>query len=174
MCGVHESILDIITSRRSIRKYTNEPVEDRLIEQLLLAGMYAPSSGNKQPWHFIVIDDKELMNNITKVHPHAQMLEQAQCCIVVCADTGIQPIEGLFAQDCAAAIQNMLLTAHSLNLGAVWLGMYPRAERMTGIKELIGLPDNIIPVGGVAIGWPDEHHHVQSRYNPERVHRNSW
>lgn len=174
MCGVQQNIDDIIISRRSIRLYTQEPVDNSLIERLLGAAMYAPSANNRQPWHFIVIDDKEIMESITQLHPNATMLKQAQRCIIVCADTQLQPAEGYYSQDCAAAIQNILLSAHGAGLGAVWLGIYPRKERMEGIKTLLSLPDNIVPIGGISIGWPHEHRHVADRFDAARIHNNKW
>ena len=105
-----------IFNRRSIRKYTNEVVPEDLIEQILRAGMSAPSAGNEQPWHFIVISDRNVMGEIQKVHPYSHMLKEASHAIVVCGDMSLQKYDGYWVQDCSAAMQNMLLMSQELGL----------------------------------------------------------
>ena len=97
--------------------------------------MAAPSAGNQQPWHFIVIDDREILSEIPKFHPYSKMLNEASCAIVVCGDVTLQRFEGYWVQDCSAATQNMLLMATELGLGSVWLGAYPREERVEALKK---------------------------------------
>ena len=112
-----------IFNRRSIRKYTGEAVPEEMIEQILRAGMAAPSAHNKQPWHFIVIDNKDTLLEIPKFHPYSNMLKEASHAIVVCGDSTIEESEGYWVQDCSAATENMLLMAQELGLGACWLGV---------------------------------------------------
>jgi len=117
--------LETIFSRRSIRQFTNEPISDELIELLLRAGMNAPSAANRQPWRFVIINDRETLNQITTFHHYSLMLHQAPIAILVCGDSERAYERGYLALDCSAATQNILLAAHSLGLGAVWLGIYP-------------------------------------------------
>jgi len=121
--------MDEIFERRSIRKYKKKKVEEEKIEKLLKAATAAPSAGNEQPWHFIVIRDRDKLNHLAEVHPYAKMLKEASLAIAVCADLDKQRHEGFWVQDCAAATQNILLEAVSLDLGAVLIGAYPNQER---------------------------------------------
>jgi len=166
--------MNSIFHRRSIRKYTGEVVSEELIEEILKAGMAAPSAGNEQPWHFIVIRDKSIMEDITKFHPYSQMLKEASHAIVVCGDLSLQKYEGYWIQDCSAAMQNMLLMADSLGLGAVWLGVYPMEERVDKLKELLNIPQNVIPLGIMSLGYPAETKEPSDRFNPQRIHRDRW
>lgn len=165
---------EAIMSRRSIRKYTSQPVTEQDTKELLTAAMNAPSARNDQPWHFIVINDREVLDEITKFHPYAPMLKEAPLAILVCGDLSIDPTEGYNVVNCSAATQNILLAAHAKGLGAVWLGIYPRQERIAGIKKLFALPDNILPVSLVSIGWPAETKPKEIRYKQDRVRWNKW
>lgn len=166
--------LEAILTRRSIRKYENKPVPPETIDKLLEAAMVAPSSMNLQPWRFVVISDRAILDKIPEIHPHAKMLKEAPLAILVCADTNAQDMEGYWVQDCSAATQNILLAAHALGLGAVWLGIFPRTERMEGIIGLTGLPDDIKPVTLISIGYPGEVKSPSDRYNSTFVHYNNW
>ena len=118
-----------LLSRRSIRKYTGEKIEEEKIMSIVKAGMYAPSANNTRPWHFIIVDEKEIMNKIMAVHPYSSMLSKASHAILVCGDEKLQNGPGYYLLDCSAATQNILLAAHTLGFGAVWLGVEPRSER---------------------------------------------
>jgi len=166
--------MNAIFNRRSIRKYTDKKVPDELIEQVLRAAMAAPSAGNEQPWHFIVIDDKDVLNEIPKFHPYSQMLREASCAIVVCGDLNLEIYKGYWVQDCSAAMQNMLVMAQDLGLGAVWLGVYPVEERVKALKELLDLPESVIPLSIMSIGYPAETKEPADRFNPSRIHKNRW
>ena len=163
-----------IFERRSIRKYTDKPISDENIEKLLRAAMAAPSAGNQQPWEFVVIRDRKILEGITKFHPYSQMLKEAQLAIAVCADLDREKHVGYWQQDCAAATQNLLLEAQFLGIGAVWLGIYPRDERVKGVKELLGLPERVIPMAVISIGYPAENKGPAERYDKTRVHINKW
>lgn len=169
-----ENFQEIIITRRSIRKYTKQAVNQDQIEQLLQAAMYAPSARNEQPWHFIAVTDREMLDKIMQSHPYAAMLKDAPLAIVVCADENIEKTEGYWIQDCAAATQNILLSAHAMGLGSVWLGVFPRKERVAAIKQLFHLPDNIKPLSIIAIGYPDEIKTHPERFIKERIHLNNW
>ena len=166
--------LDAIRTRRSIRKFKPDPVDLHHVETILRAAMHAPSAKNLQPWQFVVLTDRRLLEAFSRVHPYAAMLREAPLGILVCGDRSIQPVEGYLALDCAAATQNMLLASHALGLGAVWLGIYPRDERIAESVRLFGLPGSILPIAMVAVGLKGEEKPPSDRYKPERIHENQW
>ena len=165
--------LQAIISRRSIRKFISKNIPDEYVLKMLEAAMFAPSARDTQPWHFVVINKRELLNKIPQIHPFADMCRQAPLAILVCGDNQIEKLEGYIALNCGAATQNILLCAHDLDLGAVWLGVYPRKERMEPIAKLFNLPENIIPISLVAIGYPAESKERPNRFKEERIHYNS-
>ena len=166
--------LEAIRGRRSIRSYTDQPVSDELMEQMLRAAMNAPSAGNQQPWHFVVIDDRDVLDTIREFHPYAEMLKQAPVAIAVCSETRGLMCEEHWGQDCSAAVENLLLAAHALGLGAVWLGVTPIQDRMDAAAGLFGLPEGIVCFALVAIGHSAEQKAPNDNYDPKRVHRNRW
>ncbi|MCC5909759.1 MAG: nitroreductase family protein [Clostridiaceae bacterium] len=164
-----------IFTRRSIRKYKDQAVNQEQIQQMLRAAMYAPSAGNEKPWHFVVMKDRDKLNAITEFHPHTQMLKEAPLAIIVCADISDVKYDGAFwVQDIAACIQNILLQAEALGLGTCWCGVYPKEQLVEGVAKLTNLPEHIIPVAVVAVGHPAEQREVRERYNPNRVHHEIW
>jgi nitroreductase len=167
-------MLETIRKRRSIRKYQDRPIQDDIIETLLRAAMQAPSARNLQPWEFIVIRDRETLGRIPDYHPYSSMVPEAGAAVLVCGNTVRQVDPGYIAQDCSAAVENLLLEAVNQGLGAVWLGVFPRKERIDGMVELFDLPPHIIPVALVSLGYPAEDPGFQDRYDPEKVHRERW
>ena len=165
-----------ILERRSIRKYTDEPVSDDHIKSLLKAAMAAPSAGNQQSWEFVVIRDRTTLNMMTGFHPGGgyNMLGHAPVAIVVCGDLKRQLHEGYWIQDCSAATANILVAARSLGLGAVWLGVYPRQDRVGKVKKLLGLPENVMPLSIVSAGHPAEEKKPSNRYDGSRIHFDRW
>ncbi len=166
--------IQAIMTRRSIRTYTGEPVSEEEVQQLLRAAMAAPSAGNQQPWHFVVVRDQETRRRVTEVHPYSAMLPEAEVCIAVCAELALQKHEGYWVQDCSAATQNILLAAHALGLGAVWLGVHPTDDRKSGVREILGLPDGVECLALVSVGRPAEEAGPADRYHPDRVHDETW
>ena len=166
--------MNAIFERRSIRKYEDKPVPDDIVETLLRAAMAAPSAVNERPWQFLVIDDRDALTKIAEVHPYGKMLPHCPVAISVCADLSLLKTDGLWMFDCSAAVENLLICAADLKLGAVWLAVYPREERMRAHKEVFGLPDNIIPFATVPVGYPAEEKRPVDRFEPERIHRNKW
>jgi len=164
-----------LISRRSIRNYTGERIGEEKIEQIIKAGMYAPSARNCRPWHFIVIDDREVLKRIMEVHPYSSMLKEASHAIVVCGDTDAENGPGYHRLDCSAASQNILLAAHALGYGAVWLGVTPREERMKSISLILGLPPSVVPVSIVSVGVPSKKNPVApDRFEKNKIRRNRW
>lgn len=163
-----------ILARKSIRKYNSREISKEEIKKILEAAMAAPSAGNQQPWHFIVLTRRELLDAVPEFHQYAKMIKQAPCAILVCGDLKLEKYKDFWVQDCSAATQNILLEVTSLGLGAVWLGIYPREERIEGLKKLLNLPDEVIPFSLIPIGGTDEEMKETTRYNPERTHYNEW
>lgn len=165
-----EAILD----RRSIRKYSGEPVNDNIIDQVLQAGFYAPTARNTQSNEFIVVRKKEVLQRLSEVHPYGKMLAEAAFAVVVCGSRAREEHESYLNTNGCAAMQNMLLMAHSLGLGAVWLGVYPRTDRMTGIATVLNIPADYMPVQMFAAGWPAEQRPRPDRMHPHRIHYDQW
>ncbi len=163
-----------LLTRRSIRNYSDESISREKLEQIIKAGMYAPSAVNKQPWHFMVIDEKAVHYQLMEVHPYASMLEEAPAAILVCGDDRLHNGPGYWAVDCAAATQNILLAAHSFGLGSVWIGIHPREERKKAVKQIMNLPGHIHPFALVALGMPAEEVSQPDRFKKERIYYNQW
>lgn len=166
-------ILKAIMTRRSIRKYQNKPVSDENVKTIIEAAMMAPSARNCQPWHFVVIRDKKVLAEVKEINPHAAMAAEADLAILVCADMKLE-YNGYWPQDCGAAVENLLLAAHGIGLGAVWTGIYPIEDRMAGFKKKFGLPEHIIPFALIPVGHPDQEMKSESRFKAERVHTEKW
>lgn len=166
--------MDAIFTRRSIRKFTDEPVLEKMVENLLRAAMAAPSAGNQQPWQFVVIDDRGILDQVPEIHPYAQMVKQVPLAILVCGDLDREERKGFWVQDCSAATENILIEAEFQGLGAVWLGVYPREDRVKGLRKLLGIPKNNVPFSLIPIGHPGEHKPPSDRYDRARIHHNRW
>jgi nitroreductase len=164
--------MNLLLQRQSIRQYTEEPVSQEKVTKLLQAAMQAPSATNQQPWDFIVVDDKKILTELSKTSKGAWMLADAPLgIIVVMRDGGRAPL--MRQQDCAAAVQNILLEAVQLGLGAVWIGVYPKEERYTYINNLLGINEGCA-FAQIAIGHPNEQKEVILRYDESRIHYNKW
>lgn len=166
--------MDAILSRRSIRKYEQRDVEQELIEDLLRAAMNAPSAGNEQPWEFIVIRKREVLNKIAAVYPDAQMLLDAPVALLICGNVQLEKHEGYWVQDCSAAAENILIEAEEKGLGAVWVGIYPTKERVEDMQKILGSPKHIIPLALIPIGYSAEDKPPVDRFDPAKIHYEEW
>ncbi len=175
--NLENSTLETIFNRTSIRSYSSEKVEKDAILTLLRAGMSAPTAVNKQPWAFMVIDDRDLMEKIGDEFKNAGMIKKASCAIIVCGDLNLA-LEGVaqefWVQDCSAATQNILLAAHSMGLGAVWCGVYPNPERVEALKVLLSLPENIVPLNIIPIGVREKEQEPKDKWKEYKIHWNKW
>lgn len=169
-----DSPIHWILTRRSIRRYTGDLIPEDSIREILKAAMYAPSAVNKQPWHFVVISDRQVLERIMQIHPHASFLETASHAILVCGDEQLQHDDGYYVVDCGAATQNILLAAHMLGIGSCWIGIHPRPQRKQLFRELFNLPDHIQAYSLVSLGYPMEEKRIPERYQPGKVHANTW
>ncbi|PKO19005.1 MAG: hypothetical protein CVU39_00195 [Chloroflexi bacterium HGW-Chloroflexi-10] len=172
--GEEPHLMETIFTRRSIRKFTGQIVSDEQIHLLIQAGVHAPSAHNMQPWEFVVVRDPVTLQAIPKFHPYTKMLPQAGCAIVVCGNKLIQAQTGFLVEDCSAAIQNILLAAHGIGLGAVWCGLYPITRLTKPLGKLLNLPAHIIPVGLVALGYADMELPLVYRGAQEKIHQEKW
>ena len=172
-----EKVMENILNRKSVRNYTKEEVKKEQLEMLVRAGMAAPSARNSQPWLFFVIDDRTILDNLAKQLPNAKMLLSAKAAIVVCGNLQ-KALEGdgreFWVQDCRAATQNILLAAESMGLGAVWTGAYPRKETVNIIKVELGLPEHIVPLNVIPIGWQTGEEKPKQKYTEENIRWNKW
>lgn len=166
--------MEEIFKRRSIRKYKAREVEEDKIEKLLKAAAAAPSAGNEQPWHFIVIKDRQRLDRLAEIHPYAKMLKEAPLAIAVCADLSRQKHEGFWVQDCAAATENILLEAVSLGLGSVWMGCYPAEDREKAVSDYLEVPAGFKILSLVAVGYADQEKAEVDRLSDNLVHYDKW
>jgi nitroreductase len=164
-------ILDIIMKRRSIRKFTEQPVPKEMLIQLLQAAMAAPSAVNSQPWQFIVIDEPEGMQKLRGVLAFGKY--NAPAAIVVCGSPGTakNPASRMFwVQDCSAALENILITATGMGLGTVWIGVHPVPTTVAPVRSVLYIPRSITPLGVVYVGFPAEQKPARTQYDDSKIH----
>ncbi|MGL1932575.1 MAG: nitroreductase family protein [Desulfotalea sp.] len=166
-------LFSVVHTRRSIRSFNDTEVNDQDVEKILRAAMAAPSAGNQQPWHYIVVKDRAKLEAVTKIHPYAKMIMQAPLSIVVCGDLkGKWP--NFWSQDCSAACQNILLSARALGLATTWTGIYPEQERMEGFREIFDIPEDIMPFAIIPVGYSDTNWKEIDRFQKEKVFTDGW
>ena len=168
--------LNFIYARRSIRKYQPRPVESETLRELVRAAMAAPSAYARNPWEFVVVTDKSTLETIAGFLPNGKFLPQAAAAIVICGNQE-KALDGELSyliQDCTAAVQNILLAACKLGLGACWLGVHPRPDRVEKLKNLWQLPPQILPLACLAIGWPAEKKPARTNFREEALHWQKW
>ncbi len=166
--------MEAILTRRSIRKFAEGKLPPETVDRLLSAGMAAPSARNAQPWQFVVIDDRPMLIEIAARFPNAEAARYASLGILVCGDLALELSKGYWVIDCAAACQNMLLAAHAMSLGGLWTGVYPRDFRVEGMRELLGIPEHVIPHSLLLFGPPAELPTEVRRFHRDRIHWNRW
>ncbi|WP_298034196.1 nitroreductase family protein [uncultured Alistipes sp.] len=174
--GDAQTPLGVILTRTSVRAYRDCPVGADTVELLLRAAMAAPTAVNRQPWAFVVVDDPELLRKFSEALPYAKMAAGAPVAVVVCGDLARNPGASgdWWVMDAAAASENLLLAAHAVGLGAVWTGVYPRSERVKAVREILGLPGNVVPLNLIPIGYPAETPAPKQKWNPANVRYNGW
>lgn len=166
--------MEVVNTRRSIRHFEDRPVEAELVDKVIAAGMTSPSAGNQQPWHFVVVTEREKLDAIPDVSPYAKMAAEAPVAIVLCGASDGTPWPDLIQQDLGACAQTMLLAARDLGLGSVWTAAYPLADRMEGLRALFGIPEDVIPFAVIPMGWPEGEFKSVDRFKAERIHRGVW
>lgn len=165
--------MSLIVNRKSIRKYTNQKIEKEKITELLKAGMQAPSAKNQQPWKFIIVDNREILDELSLTSTGSWMLKTATLAIIPI----ILPAEKAphFAvQDLSAATENILLEATNLGLGSVWIGIYPLEERVNHVEKVLKITGEVHPFSIIALGYPLDEKETISRYDESRIYYNKW
>ena len=163
--------LEVLFARRSIRKYTDQPISEADLQSLLEAGMAAPSASNRKPWHFVVTTNRPKLKALADAHPYGKMLSSAAAAIAVCGDPSISD---WWVQDCSAATENILVAAAGLSLGAVWLGCHSIPEREQLVRDTLGIPQEIGVLSLISVGHPDEAKEPRTQYDHARVHKDTW
>lgn len=172
-----QTVLDAIASRTSIRAYQPQAVGADTVELLLRAAMSAPSAMNRQPWAFVVVDDKQLLRQLADSLPYAQAAAVAPMAIVVCGvltEANGATNSGWWVQDAAAATENLLLAAHAVGLGAVWTGVYSYEDRVRTVRNVLKLPRHVVPLNVIPIGYPAESPAPKQKWDPTKVRHNGW
>ena len=166
------STIENILNRKSVRKYSDKKIEKEKIDTILRCAMAAPSAMNKQPWQLLVVTDKEKLEKIAEISPNASYAKNSQVTIIVCGDKTIS--DKFWEQDCCAVTENILLAVEALELGAVWCAVYPLDEKVLGIKNLFNLPENIVPLNIIPIGYPFTKEEPKQKYDVKKIHNNNW
>lgn len=168
-------LFEAMFTRRSVRKFLPKPVSAEIIEKILRAAMSAPSASDGRPWHFVVIDDRGKLDSVPEFHPYAAMFLGAPMAIVPCADVSANAKNSAFwQQDMSAATQNILLAVRALGLGAVWVSAFPREDRVAGLRKMLNLPEHILPLNLIPIGYTNVEQKAEDRFDPTRIHHNNW
>ncbi len=165
---------DTIFIRRSIRKFLDTPVEWEKIERILSAGMHAPSAMNAQPWEFLVLTRPEARGIVAEMGPYARLAANAPVVILTLASIEREKEEGWWVQAMAACSQNILLQIVEEGLGGVWLGIYPKRQRMEKLQEAFGLPEVLLPFSATPFGYSERVNRPADRFDPLRIHREEY
>ncbi len=165
--------MSLVMKRNSVRNFIDKPVPSELVIKLLESGMQAPSANNQQPWEFIVVDDRSILNELVKTSGGARPLNTATLCIIPLIKPGTKsPLFNI--QDLSAATENILLEATNLGLGGVWIGVYPDPVRYEHIEKVMNITGDIHPFCMIAIGYPENVRPISKRYDESKVHYNKW
>lgn len=166
-----KAVLENIAARKSVRKFLKKEVEEEKITAMLKAGMAAPSGMDRRPWEFVVVTDRAALDSMAAGLPYAKMLTQAPMAIVVCGDS---TRSSYWYVDCSAVTQNILLAAEALGLGAVWTAAYPYEDRIGIVRKYTGMPEQIVPLCIIPIGYPDGPQKTKDKYDASKIHRNKF
>ena len=168
--------LTIIHSRKSVRNFTGQEVNKEFLEKIVKAGMAAPTAVNKQPWSFVVVTDRKTLDSLKDGLPHAKMLDKAGAAIIVCAipEKAFEKKVEYAVIDSTCASENILLAAEALGLGAVWTAAYPYQDRMGFVRKTLNIPDDVIPLNVIPIGYPTGVDKPKDKFKPENIHWEKW
>ena len=166
----------VIHSRKSVRSFTGQDVSKDVLDKILRAGMAAPTAVNKQPWSFVVVTDRKTLDNLKDGLPHAKMLDKAGAAIVVCSipEKAYEKKVEFAVIDSTCAGENILLAAEALGLGAVWTAAYPYNDRMDFVRKTLNIPDTVIPLNVIPIGYPTGVDKPKDKFKPENIHWEKW
>ena len=167
-------LIEAITTRQSVRRYAPRPVSRETLQTILYAGLCAPTAKDKRPCHFVILEDKALLCELAGANTNAGMLAGAACGIVVCGDGVVEGTRKFLYEDCAAAVQNMLLCIHGLGLGGVWCGVAANSAWQKLLAEKLGLPAKMEPAAVVALGYPAQEQRQKERWDAAKLHFEQW
>ena len=166
---VENSVIDAIHARTSVRTYSDKPIAKSILTELVKAGMAAPSGGNRQPWEFVVVTDRAVLD---KLATKKKMLKEAQAAIIVAGHSDEKNITWYL--DCSVASQNILLAAQSLELGAVWTTVHPHASLEAEVRDIVGMPEDVTALNIISIGYPKDKQKPKQKWNKSKLHLNKW
>lgn len=166
----------IIHSRKSVRNFTGRNVEVELLKKIIKAGMAAPTAVNQQPWDFIAISDRTILDKLADGLPYAKMLYTAGAAIIVCSDASkaYNSSNDFAIIDASLASQNILLAIEALGLGGLWTAVYPDKVKMDFVSEILNIPQNIIPLNVIPVGYPTGEDMPKNKFKEESIHFNKW
>jgi nitroreductase len=169
-------MLEVLQQRKSVRHFTGAPVSRGDLETIVRAGMAAPTARNMQPWSFVVVTERQVLDRLAKVLPYAQMLEKAGAAIVVCteAERAVGRSKDFAIIDACLAGENILLAIEALGLGGVWTAVYPDPTLMVNARGVLGIPAGVIPLNVIPVGVPTGEDQPKDKYNEEKVHWERW
>lgn len=169
--------LKAILGRKSVRRFSDRPLERENLVTLVRAAMSAPSAMDTRPWAFVVVTGREKLEALAAGLPYAAMTAQAAAAVVVCGLLSRcrpdSPAD-YWVQDCSAATENLLVAAEALGLGAVWTGVHPRPERVELVRRILGLPEDVVPLNLVPLGYPGDDFSPKDKFDPGAVHWEHW
>ena len=165
---------EAIMNRRSIRKFKDKPIPEGVIERALRAAMAAPTAGTQLCWHFVVVVDPDVLKDIAARHKNAHMCDTAQAGVLFVGDPTSERFGPFWQQDMGACVQNFLLAVHAQGLAACWTGIYPRQERTEDFRKMFNVPEGLIPMAFVPVGYADEDKGPVDRFDEGKVHIESW
>lgn len=174
------SAMEALLERRSVRAFTEEPVQETDIRAIVRAGMHAPSAHNRRAWQMLTVTDRATLDALAPMNRWWSMLKEATLCVVTLSySPGIKPEDEEFlVQDGAAATENMLLAIHALGLGGVWLGVHPQRPYYEAVKALLNIPAEVRVVSLIAAGRPQQplppRTAPQERFEEEKWHKERY
>ena len=169
------NLFDAIETRRSTRRFSENPVEPHLINEILRLANCAPSASGARPWRFVVLNARDLLFDAAKINPFGQMADRAACGVVVLGDLFREKQSGFWVQDCAACTTVLLLAAHGHGIGAVWTGIYPVKQRVEQFRDLVNAPQSLVPFSLVLLGRSEQRpKEITDRPSPDNVYYNAF
>lgn len=166
--------MEAILSLKSVREFSPQIVPESLIREILKDVMHVPVTGPQRPWQFVVINNRSILRQIPSFHSSAQLVSEAPLAVIICYDQHLGEEKEVWFRDCTAAAEALLLAGRARHLGGICLSIYPLPERVTGMQRLLGLPEHILPVSLIPLGYPRQQEQSAGRYDGRRVHYNHW
>ncbi len=171
-----DDAFSVIHARKSVRNFTGAPVVRADLERIIRAGMAAPTAVNMQPWSFVAVMERKALDELAAGLPYARMLTRAGAAVVVCTEPkrAYEGSRDMAVIDASLAGENILLAVEALGLGGVWTAAYPYADRMSHVRTVLNIPEEVIPLNVIAIGIPAGQDKPKEKYRPEKIHWERW